>query len=186
MAAGYCEFINAIEAKRKIALDVNPDVKKYAGPGVEVINSPSTDMRAIPDGSVDVVFTSNFFEHISKPDIVATLKEVHRILKDNGALLVLQPNIRYAHKDYWMFFDHVTPIDDRSLVEVLELNGFEVRECRPRFLPYSTKSRLPKSLGLVKLYLRFPLAQRLIGKQAFVHAVKVRGTSGQISSLKEG
>ena len=42
--------------------------------------------------------------------------------------MVLQPNIRFCAKDYWMFFDHVTPIDDRAFVEGLEINGFEILE----------------------------------------------------------
>ena len=47
--------------------------------------SPSTDMHAIADGSVDVVFTSNFFEHLpNKVALVQTLAECHRILRDRG------------------------------------------------------------------------------------------------------
>ena len=45
-------------------------------------------------------------------------------------------------------------------------------EVLPRFLPYTTKSRLPQHPLLVRLYLRVPLAQRLLGKQAWVVAVK--------------
>lgn len=88
------------------------------------------------------------------------------------SFLVLQPNIRYCYKDYWMFFDHITPLDDRSLTEVLEINGFNVIECKPKFLPYTTKSNLPKSIILLKIYLRFPIIQQIVGKQAFIYAVK--------------
>ena len=38
-------------------------------------------------------------------------------------------------------------------------------EVRTRFLPYSTKSRLPKHPALVRAYLAFPTAWRLLGKQ---------------------
>jgi hypothetical protein len=40
----------------------------------------------------------------------------------------------------------------------------------PRFLPFSTKSALPSWPSLVRLYLRVPLAHRLLGKQMFVVA----------------
>jgi len=173
IAAGYCEFINNIKAKKKIALDLNPDVKKFAENDVEVIISPSTDMRQIKSETIDVVFTSNFFEHLSKGDIVKTIKEVYRILKKEGKFLILQPNIRYCYKDYWMFFDHITPLDKRSLSEVLEINGFKVIECRPKFLPYTTKSRLPKSIFLLKVYLKIPIIQKIMGKQAFIYAKKL-------------
>jgi len=86
--------------------------------------------------------------------------------------LILQPNIRYCASDYWMFFDHITPLDDRSMTEALEITGFSVVECIPRFLPYSTKSRLPKSLIGLKFYLNVPCLWKLIGKQAFIRAEK--------------
>lgn len=172
VAAGYCEFINAIKAEGKIAVDANPDVKRHAAKGVRCIVSKSSDMGAIKSGSVDVVFVSNFFEHLPKEEIVLTIREIRRVLKVQGKLLVLQPNIRYAYKDYWMFFDHITPLDDRSLCEALEVNGFEIVECIPRFLPYTTKGSLPKSLLLLRAYLKIPLLWRLFGQQAFVVARK--------------
>lgn len=170
VGAGYCEFINAIAAGRKIAVDLNPDTRRHAGPGVEVLTAPSTDLAALATASVDVAFASNFFEHLSRPDIVQTMREVARVLRPGGRFLILQPNWRYCYRDYWMFFDHVTALDHHSLVEALETSGFRAVETIPRFLPYTTKSRLPKSLALLRIYLRLPLAWRLFGGQAFVVA----------------
>jgi ubiquinone/menaquinone biosynthesis C-methylase UbiE len=175
IGAGYCEFINNIKASKRFALDLNPDIKEFASKDVDIVLSKSTDMEQIKDRSIDVVFTSNFFEHLSKEDIVKTIKEIYRVLKNGGSFLILQPNIRYCYKDYWMFFDHITPLDDRSLSEILEINGFKVLDCKPRFLPYTTKSRLPKSVFLLKLYLKIPQVQWLLGKQAFVFAKKRDG-----------
>ena len=45
-------------------------------------------------------------------------------------------------------------------------------EARPRFLPYTTKSALPQWPSLVRLYLRVPLAQKLLGRQMFLVARK--------------
>jgi len=173
VGAGYCEFINNIKAKRKLVLDLNPDVKKFANNDVEVFLSSSTNMVQIKDNSCDVAFTSNFFEHLSKEEIVKTIKEIYRVLKAGGRLLILQPNIRFCYKDYWNFFDHITPLDDKSLTEVLETNGFKVIECKPKFLPYTTKSKLPKAIFLIKLYLRIPVLHYIFGKQAFICAQKI-------------
>jgi SAM-dependent methyltransferase len=172
VAAGYCEFINNIEAKEKIAVDINTDTRGRAGAGVRVVITPSTDLSAIANDSVDVIFISNFFEHITRGEIADTLRECYRTLRRGGRLLILQPNIRYVSRDYWMFFDHITPIDDRALVELLEIVGFTIRKLLPRFLPYTTKSRLPKSLLLIKIYLKIPLLYRIFGGQAFVVAEK--------------
>lgn len=81
IAAGYCELINNIKAKKKIALDINPDIKKYANINVKVIVSASTKINQIKNETVDIVFVNNFFEHLSKEDIIKTIKESHRVLK---------------------------------------------------------------------------------------------------------
>ena len=171
VAAGHCEFINNIGAERRIAVDLNPAVRDHAAVGVEAHVCRSTDLHVVGDATIDRVFISNFFEHITRDDILATLEEVRRVLRPDGKLLVLQPNIRYCARDYWMFFDHITPVDDRALAEAFASTGFRVELNHPRFLPYTTKSRLPSGDALVRLYLRSPWAWRLLGGQAFMVAV---------------
>lgn len=173
VAAGHCEFINHIQASRRIAVDINPDTRHHAEVGVEVLQVSAMELHQIGDQIADVVFVSNFFEHISKPDMIRCLNEIHRVLKPDGRLLVLQPNYRYCWRDYWMFFDHVTPIDDRALVEVLELLDFKIERCIPRFLPYTTKQRLPQSVKLVRWYLRMPFLWIFFGAQAFICAERL-------------
>jgi SAM-dependent methyltransferase len=131
---------------------------------------PDDTVLDVADGSIDVVFASNFFEHIDRPTILAVMAEAHRVLRPGGRFLVLQPNIRFCARDYWMFFDHITPIDDRALVEAFALSEFEVTTVVPRFLPFTTKSRLPRSARIVRAYLAFPPAWRLLGKQSFLLA----------------
>jgi ubiquinone/menaquinone biosynthesis C-methylase UbiE len=170
LAAGYCEFINNIEARHKIAVDLNSEVSQYAAKDVQVTVTSSTDLSALADRSVDITFTSNFFEHLTREEIVRTIQEVKRVLVKGGSFLILQPNIRFCQRDYWMFFDHITPLDDRSLSEALETNGFKITQTIVRFLPYTTKSRLPKGLFLIKAYLKLPLAWRIFGQQSFIVA----------------
>jgi ubiquinone/menaquinone biosynthesis C-methylase UbiE len=173
IGAGYCEFINNITSHKKIAIDLNPDVKKFADPDVEVINESCMAMNSLADESVDVVFMSNFLEHLlNKQQVFDTLNEAKRILKLGGKLLILQPNIRFLPNNYWDFFDHHTPLSDRSLVEVLESLEMVIVKCYPRFLPYTTKSQLPKGAFFVKLYLHTPWIWFLFGKQAFIVAEK--------------
>ena len=52
IGAGYCEFINNIPAAQRIAVDLNPEVKRFAAPGVRVINESCTAVRALASGSV--------------------------------------------------------------------------------------------------------------------------------------
>jgi len=172
VAAGYCHFINNVNCKNKIAIDINPDITKYANKDVQILISTSTDIQSIQDSTIDNIFISNFFEHLTKDDILKTLKECHRILKNNGNLMILQPNIRYCAKDYWMFFDHITPIDDRALVEVLSALGFEIKLHKPKFLPYTMKSKFPTFKILISIFLKISFLQSLMGKQSFTVAQK--------------
>jgi len=173
IGAGFCEFINNIAAAKKIAVDLNPDVRRFAAPDVQVINAPCTSIEQLAESSVDAVFMSNFLEHLlDKAAVLATLRECHRILRPGGRIIVLQPNIRFLPGEYWDFFDHHTPLTDRSLVEGLQLAGLEPQVVHPRFLPYTTKSRLPQAPFLVRWYLRVPLLWRVLGKQALVVATK--------------
>jgi len=173
IAAGYCDFINNIVAKRKIAVDLNPDVKKYAHEDVETILTNSTDLSMIKESSADIVFVSSLFEHLSKEDNEKTFKEIHRILKTNAKLLIIQPNIRYCYKDYWMYWDHITAVDDRGLTEALETMGFKMTEVRAKFLPYTINSNLPRSPLLFRIYLNMPLIHPIFGKQSFLCAQKI-------------
>jgi SAM-dependent methyltransferase len=171
LAAGSGPFIRFIKAGRKIAVDVNPDVSLLEDSGVEVLEIRAQEMGKRLEHEVDVVFTSNFFEHLrSKEELLEVLAACRAALKPGGRLLVLQPNLRLVGGAYWDFFDHHLPITDRSLAEALKLAGFEVEVMHPRFLPYTSKSRLSVFASLTPLYVRLPLAWRIFGKQCFAVA----------------
>jgi len=169
IGAGYCEFINNIQCSTKYAVDLNKDSAVFASSDVKFFVSPSTDLSCIEDNSINIVFMSNFLEHLkTKEEIIQTLRESFRVLNGEGKIMILQPNIRYLYKEYWDFFDHYTPLSDKSLSEALEMAGFRIEEILPKFLPYTTKSKIPQHPFLVKMYLKFPLLWQILGKQTFV------------------
>lgn len=173
LACGYGDFIENIDAARKIAVDLNPDSPHHLSSSVEFYLAPATEVSSLPCGQVDVVFTSNFFEHLpDKATLDRVLQSVFRLLRPGGKLLVLGPNIRYLPGEYWDFYDHHLALSDRSLSEGLALNGYEIEEIVPRFLPYTTQSRLPQHPLLISLYLRVKFAWRILGKQFFIVARK--------------
>jgi ubiquinone/menaquinone biosynthesis C-methylase UbiE len=173
IASGYGEFIRNIRAARKLAVDLNPEAGRVLGPEIEFHQSSATQLSSVPSGSVDIVFSSNFFEHLrSKSEMDAVLAEAHRVLKGGGLYLSLQPNLKYVGQDYWDFYDHELPLTHLSATEAFERHQFRVEYLQPRFLPYTTKSRLPQAPWLVRAYLCFPFAWRFLGKQFFLVARK--------------
>lgn len=173
IGAGYCEFINNIQAREKIAIDINPQTARYAEQSVKVIITSSVKLPKHLYNKTDVVFASNFFEHLpTKEDLTKTLIEINKILKPKGQLIILMPNIRHIGSKYWDFLDHQLPLTDHSMVEGLQLYGFEIIKMKSKFLPYSTKSRLPKAPFFVSLYLKLSLLHLLFGKQSLIIAIK--------------
>lgn len=172
LGAGYCEFVNSITAGKKIAVDLNPELGKFANQDVQVVNSDSRQIGAVSSSTVDTVFTSNFFEHLASPEaLLETLTECRRVLSPEGTIVILMPNIRNLPGKYWDFLDHRLPLTHRSLVEALELTGFTPILVRPKFLPYTVNdSRLPVRSWLVRLYLNLRPAWWLLGKQMLVIA----------------
>lgn len=171
IAAGYCEFINNIKAGKKIAFDLNPATRAFANPDVTVHGISFFAMESTLGGTkANVVFASNVFEHLdNSSQVIEAMKVCHECLADGGRLLVLQPNIKYAGGAYWDFIDHKVALTDRSLIEASELCGYCLEKNIPKFLPYTTKSRVPKHPFLVSLYLKLmPLSGFLLGQQSFL------------------
>lgn len=173
VACGYGEFINNIRAKNKYAVDLNEDVRRFLGADVHFSLNGAERMIDIGDDTIDVAFTSNFLEHLpSKTVCDQVLAELWRVLRPGGRLIIMGPNIRYLPGAYWDFYDHRLPLSNLSLAEALLLAGFSVERNIAKFLPYTTRSRLPQHPILVALFLRFPIAWRLLGKQFLIVARK--------------
>ena len=173
LACGYGEFINNIRAGEKIAVDLNPDAAGFLAPGIRFEQVDAAGLGALLQGEADVVFTSNFLEHL--PDKVAlevVLGQVLETLKPGGRYLVMGPNLRYLPGKYWDFYDHHLGLTHLSLCEVLNNLDFELELCIDRFLPYTTQGALPTHPLLVRAYLAVPPVWRLLGKQFFVVARK--------------
>jgi SAM-dependent methyltransferase len=168
LGAGYCSFINQIQASEKHALDLYPDFIQYATPDVHTHVGSCEDLGQFSTGYFDAVFASNLLEHLARETLARTLDETRRVLRPGGRLLLIQPNFRYSYREYFDDYTHVQVFTDVSLADLVRAHGFAVERVEARFLPFSLKSRLPKWPGLVRLYLRLPV--RPLAKQMLVVA----------------
>jgi SAM-dependent methyltransferase len=175
VGAGYCEFINHIAARRRIAVDANPEITQFASPEVEAVCTSASDIGFLPDNSIDVAFSSNFFEHLpNKAALTALVAELHRVLRAGGRLIVMGPNIAYVDGRYWDYYDHYIPLTEKSVEELLTTSGYRIEHSLPRFLPYTFKSKLPMWPWLVRLYLALGrISFPIFGKQFLIVAEKL-------------
>ncbi len=167
LASDGGHFLAGIRAATKVAVDVR-DTSAAMPPDVHFVQADSLRLReAMPVGSFDVIFISNFLEHLpSRRAVVEQMRVAFDLLRPGGRLVVIQPNVRLTRGAYWDFIDHSTPLTERSVAEAAEMAGFRTRTVVTRFLPYTTKGRMPKHAWLVRLYLRCRPAWLLMGKQS--------------------
>jgi SAM-dependent methyltransferase len=161
---GY--FIRNVHAAERWATDVR-DVSNSLPPEVRFVQSDGLALaKAVPKGHFGTVFMSNYLEHLGSGDqVIEQFRVAWDLLRPGGRVVVLQPNLRLTGPAYWDFIDHKVALTEKSLVEAAENAGFATERVVVRFLPYTTKSRLPQHPALVRAYLQFRLAWWLLGGQ---------------------
>ncbi len=173
LGAGWGEFSRGIKARKKYAMDLNPDCGERVAGHSTFLHQDCSTVWPLEDGALDVVFTSNFLEHLPSKDLVdRTLREAFRCLKPGGKIICLGPNIKFVPGAYWDYWDHYIPITEESMAEALSLKGFQVTRKTARFLPYTMSGGKNPPLFALKLYLKLPFAWRFVGKQFLVIAEK--------------
>ena len=157
LGAGYCDFINEFPATRKIAFDLNPEMAAFAAPEVELRTSDATTLPGIQPESVDLVFASNFLEHLKQDELDALLPRIRCVLAPGGRLVLIQPNYRLCADRYFEDPTHQTIFDDANIVKLLATHALQVIRLEPGVLPFSMRSRLPQWGCLTRLYLCSPI-----------------------------
>ena len=169
LGCGHGEFINQVPGKRKWGMDLNPETADRLSPEIVFLQQSCAEPWSLPEATLDLVFTSNFFEHLfDKQALQKTLQQAYRALKPGGRLVALGPNIRLLPGAYWDFWDHYLPLTERSLAEVGKLCGFKIEEALAATLPYSMSQGFQPPLWTLRLYLVLPFLWIFFGKQFLV------------------
>lgn len=159
-------FIRWAQGSERWATDIR-DVHDALPPDVKFVQSSGLELASVvPNGYFGSIFMSNYLEHLESSDeVIEQLRVAGQLLRPGGRVIVLQPNIRLVGPRYWDFIDHRVALTERSLLEAAELAGLRTVELITRFLPYSTKGRLPADARLVRAYLAVRPAWWLMGRQ---------------------
>lgn len=158
---GYGDFINNIEWKEKKATDLNIGVQKHLNHDIffeahDIVKDNLPDARK---NYFDVVFMSNFLEHLNDEELVILMNKIHKILKKWWILVLIQPNYYYMHREYFDDYTHKKVFTHNSLKDFLEAQGFVCNHIEKKFLPGSfKKNHLPIWLSkvLLKIYFKLP------------------------------
>lgn len=170
LGTGYCDFINQFPAKRKIGYELRSEMIQFADPAVDLRIENAVGLPGIRNNSVDMVFASNFMEHLNKEELSILLPRISEVLTHRGVLILIQPNYRFCPDHYFDDETHQTIFSDKNIVPFLEEYGFRILKLIPGLLPFSMKSRLPKCPFLVRLYLKSPI--KPLAGQMYVLAEK--------------
>jgi SAM-dependent methyltransferase len=159
IGAGYCTWINAVRAARRVAVDSWPEFTSWADPGVEArVLDASTMLGSLGAGAFHVALASNVLEHFPPDTAAAVVRDVASLLAPGGRFLVVQPNFRYAYRHYFDDYTHRSIFTDVSLPNLLRASGFAIDRLEPRFLPYSMRETAwPIRPWMVRAYLKSPL-----------------------------
>ncbi len=95
-------FISNINARDKWAVDLR-DVRAHLPLNVRFTQADGLGLRdVLPNGTFDLVFMSNYLEHLPSADaVVDQLKVARDLLSPAGRVLILQPNIRLVGGSFW-------------------------------------------------------------------------------------
>jgi predicted SAM-dependent methyltransferase len=104
----------------------------HLGP-VEYYYHSMVELDSIPDRSVDLVYSGQSIEHITRDEAKIMLDHVRRILKKNGRFALDTPNgpvWRRRYPDALINPDHKVEYSHQEMTEMLSAAGFAVDEAK--------------------------------------------------------
>ena len=186
LGCGYGDFINQVSCRERYAMDLNPDARSRVQDGVRLVSQDCSEPWPLAENSLDLVFTSNFFEHLpDKASLSRTLAEARRCLRPGGRLVALGPNIKFVPGQYWDLWDHYLPLTELSLAEGMKMIGFHIERVIDRFLPYRMSQGPRYPLLFLRLYLRLPIFWRVMGRQFLLVGIKTPEGGGKDSCISQ-
>ena len=106
-------------------------VETEMGP-VEYLYQSMTTLQPIADGSVDLVYSGQSIEHVTRSDARTVYAEVLRVLKPGGLFALDTPNARLTRlqQDQFIDPDHKHEYTHPELSKDLRVAGFEILEAK--------------------------------------------------------
>jgi ubiquinone/menaquinone biosynthesis C-methylase UbiE len=121
-----------------VGLDISSvaikEAKKYENKNLMIVQANAETFLPFKERVFDAIFCGEFVEHISNTPLL--FKEMNRILKRKGYLIVTTPNYSSLHYKIKFFLnktdflnpegEHTRFYSEKSLTQVLQKNGFKI------------------------------------------------------------
>ena len=164
-APGDCRFAIDVAGRVKHAYGLDISDQRRRGEqtpdNFELIVYDGYHLDAIPDHSVDVIFSDQLIEHFHPDDTRLHFELAHRLLKDGGVYVFRTPHTLTGPHDVSLYFSdepecfHLkewTYREIRSLLRSIGYSSFSAWQYRQRFnatyrLPYSYFAAMEAMLG---------------------------------------
>ena len=169
LGAGYGHFINNVRCRRKIAVDCWKEFPRYISDEVETRVCYAWELDFLEEECLDFVLASNVFEHMTQGEFRDTLEILKEKLKRSGTVNIIQPNYRFAFREYFDDYTHISIFSDISMCDFIRSAGYDILERKARFLPLTIRSKFPVWPFLIRLYLLSPI--KPFAKQMLIRAV---------------
>ena len=149
IGCGEGEFVELLNANGYPAygIDSNPMViqkVRNIRPSIRIVESDAIEyLASLPSESVDFISCFHMVEHLETVETLKLLKEMYRVLKVGGSLILETPNpLNILISTYYFYMDptHKKQIPYELLKLMVSNAGFKVEECRMLrplcFVPY--------------------------------------------------
>jgi SAM-dependent methyltransferase len=136
IGTGFGYFLKLAKDKGfdAVGIEVSERASEFAREnyGVSILNISEVEEAGLEDDSFDVISLCDVIEHL--PYQEDTLKEIHRILRDNGVLLIVTPNYRtfatfLSQINRWLGYP-VKPLEDEYAIKTWENGCYHLRPKR--------------------------------------------------------
>ncbi len=134
---GVGDFLNYIKNDYEInGIEPNENAAKIASTKLGLLISNNTNLSNINDGKYDLITLWHVFEHVHELDMLS--KELFRILKKEGTLIIAVPNYKSYdaeyYAEYWAAYDvprHLWHFNRESLIKWWDKYEMKIIDIKP-------------------------------------------------------
>lgn len=140
IGCGTGDFLEFCKSKKWNIHGIEPNKKarEISEKKINIDINPNTSIKKLPDESFDVITMWHVLEH--RYDIIDTIKNLKRIIKPNGIIIIALPNYKSFdakyYKRYWAAYDvprHLFHFSRKTIDYIFQKNNLFLKKTYPMY-----------------------------------------------------